>query len=64
MGSVREKAIRGYIRHTPKIVRNYTDPVVRLGVRAQGEIKRRGVAGGKTVRGVVTKVTGIRRKTK
>jgi len=64
MGSVREKAIRGYLRHTPKIVRNYTDPVVKLGVKAQGEIKRRGEAGGKTVRGVLTKVTGIKRRKK
>ena len=64
MGSIREKVIKGYIRNAPKSVRNYTDPLVKLGVRAQGEIKKRGVAGGKTVRGVVTKVTGIRRKTK
>jgi len=64
MGSVREKAIRGYIRNTPRSVRRYTDPVFKLGVKAQAEIKKRGEIGGKTVRGVVSKVTGVKRKTR
>jgi len=64
MGSVREKAIRGYLRHTPRSVRNFTDPVVKISVKAQTAIKKRGEIGGKTVRGVVSKVTGVKRKTR
>jgi len=64
MGSVREKAIRGYLRHTPRSVRNFTDPVVKISVKAQTAIKKRGEAGGKTVNTIIHKMAGVKRKTR
>ena len=64
MGSVREKAIRAYIKHAPGVIRKFTDPVIKNRGKLTTEFNQRREKGKRTVTRVVDRVAGVKRKTR
>jgi len=63
MGSLREKAIRAYIK-APGVIRRFTDPVIKNRGKLTTEFNQRREKGKRTVTRVVDRVAGVKRKTR